>query len=185
MNKQDLISQLQIYKERFPLEEQVADRLITFLLENEDCFERSNTQGHVTASAWLVNKEETHVLLTHHKKLNMWLQLGGHADGEDNVLRVAQSEAEEESGLKEISPVNETIFDIDIHLIPARKDEPQHFHYDIRFAFLARDSDYIVSDESHDLNWIDMKHLSEFTEEVSMHRMAHKWFNTQVNVNIL
>jgi 8-oxo-dGTP pyrophosphatase MutT (NUDIX family) len=141
-----------------------------------ECFERKLAIGHVTGSAWLVNRAGTHVLLTHHKKLDMWVQLGGHADGDADVFRVARREAQEESGLEAIEPVSAEIFDIDVHRIPARGTEPEHLHWDLRFAFRAAGGEaYRVSDESHDLAWIEIARLETVTGEESMLRMARKW----------
>ena len=156
----------------------MADRLIRFVEANPDCFERSLQIGHVTGSAWLVNKAGTHVLLTHHRKLDMWLQLGGHADGNCDILGAAEQEAVEESGIQGLLAWSPEIFDIDIHLIPERKTEPAHFHHDIRFVFQCVDNEeYVVSDESHDLAWVEIKALESFTDEESMLRMKEKWLN--------
>ena len=95
-----------------------------------------------------------------------------------DILRVALREVEEESGLVNARPVSEHIFDIDIHPIPARGDEPEHFHYDIRYALQVDGAEvFVVSDESHDLAWIEMAQLSTVTREASMHRMASKWLS--------
>lgn len=154
----------------------MVDRFVGFVLEHEDCFERTLLQGHITGSAWVVDPSGSKVLLTHHRKLNKWLQLGGHADGHSNVLEVAKREAEEESGLKELSVIESGIFDVDIHVIPARKLEPEHFHFDIRFAFQAMgDTDYAVSAESLDLKWVPIDQIRDYTTEASMLRMAQKW----------
>ena len=154
----------------------MTDRLIDFVTTYPSCFERSLKVGHVTGSAWVVNLAGTHVLLTHHRKLDKWLQLGGHADGDSDLLRVAQREVQEESSLERVVPLSRTIFDIDIHLIPERGSDPAHYHYDIRYAMhsLGRE-DYVVSDESHDLSWIEIKNLQCVTNEPSMLRMASKW----------
>ena len=94
---------------------------------------------------------------------------------------VSRREAEEESGLVELVPAVDGIFDVDIHAIPARGDEPEHFHYDVRYAFRATGSDrFTVTEESHDLAWIPVNDLSAYTEEVSMHRMAQKWLQRAV-----
>lgn len=89
----------------------------------------------MTGSAWLLNPDGTKVLLTHHKKLNRWLQFGGHSDGESNTWNVALREVTEESGIQNIQFVSSDIFDVDIHTIPenSKKNEPEHKHYDIRF----------------------------------------------------
>jgi 8-oxo-dGTP pyrophosphatase MutT (NUDIX family) len=176
MHRNNLLKQLHAYYGKWPDEAAMASRLIAFIKSHSNCFERSLSVGHITGSAWVVNRAGTHVLLTHHKKLNMWLQLGGHADGNSDILDAAKREAVEESGLNDLETVSPEIFDIDIHLIPARKPEPAHYHHDIRFAFRAMGSeDYIVSDESHDLEWVEIRRLAEVTTEKSMLRMAKKW----------
>ena len=176
MHRKDLLQKLAAYQIRCPKEQTTAHQLVEFVAAHTDCFERSLSVGHITGSAWVVNRAGTHVLLTHHKKLNQWFQLGGHADGDSNILRVALQEVQEESGLAAFAPVSGEIFDIDIHLIPKRKNEPAHHHHDIRFAVQATGSeDYVVSDESHNLAWVEIENLARFTTEASMLRMAEKW----------
>jgi 8-oxo-dGTP pyrophosphatase MutT (NUDIX family) len=176
MHRTDLLKKLADYQTAHPNESKTTNRLAAFVEANTDCFERSLVVGHVTGSAWVVNQTGTHVLLTHHRKLDKWLQLGGHVDGNPDVLEAAMREAVEESGLNDLTIVSSDIFDIDIHLIPERKSEAAHYHHDVRFIFQATDSeDYIVSDESHDLAWVEIQRLEEYTNEVSMLRMAEKW----------
>jgi 8-oxo-dGTP pyrophosphatase MutT (NUDIX family) len=178
MHRKDLLDQLEAYCLHWPAEEAVVTRFTEFIETHPDCFERSLKVGHITGSAWIVNKPGTHVLLTHHRKLDAWLQLGGHADGNHNIREVALQEAREESGLDEFRMVLDGIFDIDAHLIPERKGEHAHIHYDIRYAFeTCHLSDYTVSDESHDLAWVELARLEEYTTEESMRRMARKWEN--------
>lgn len=153
----------------------MAADMIRFVEAHPDCAERSLTIGHLTGSAWIVDRERKRTLLTHHRKLGKWLQLGGHADGELNPLAVAMREAEEESGLKRLRVVSEEVFDVDRHLIPARKAEPDHWHYDIRFMIEADpDEKLLISDESHDLAWIEIARMADFNAEESMLRMARK-----------
>lgn len=176
MHRTDLLQKLMSYKSRWPMESATVNRFIRFVEVYDTCFERSLEIGHVTGSAWVVDKSGQRVLLTHHRKLNRWLQLGGHADGESNVQAVALREIWEESGLCSARPLGDDIFDIDIHLIPARGNEPAHFHYDVRFAFQVHgDEPFIVSDESHDLDWVSISGLRDYSEEESMLRMARKW----------
>lgn len=176
MHRDHLLLQLEDYLHKYSDESEMLRRYLSFVKTHEDCFERSLQIGHVTGSAWVVNKAGTHTLLTHHKKLNKWLQLGGHADGDADVLRVAKREVAEESGIVDVVLVGRGIFDVDIHLIPARKDEPDHDHYDVRYALqVTGDEDYVVSEESHDLAWIEIDRLVEKTQEESMLRMAQKW----------
>ena len=176
MHRNQLLELLQDYQERYPEESSVAERLQNFVREHPDCFERSLSAGHITGSAWLVNRGGTHTLLTHHKKLNKWLQPGGHVDGNPNILESALREAQEESGIEGILPVFEEIFDIDIHAIPQHGSETEHYHYDVRFAVHTTDSEvYQVSDESHDLAWVEIQDVQQLTREESMLRMVCKW----------
>ncbi len=182
MHRQTLLSLIQNYRKHYPAETETIDRLVSFIQANANCFDRQLASGHITGSAWLVNHTGAAVLFTHHRKLNRWLQLGGHADNCSDVLAVAMREAYEESGLKAIRPVSEEIFDIDIHLIPERKQEKAHYHYDIRFALQVVGSEkYQVSDESHALSWVPISDLALLTVEESMARMKQKWLAVQVD----
>ena len=176
MDREEIIRQLRDYRTRWPDESEIVARFVDFVSANSACFERSLNIGHVTGSAWVVDGAGARVLLTHHKKLDMWVQLGGHADGDPDAFRVARREAEEESGLEAIEPVWPRIFDIDVHRIPARENEPEHFHWDIRYAFRVAGSEaYRVSGESRDLAWVEIASLGAVTREESMLRMARKW----------
>jgi len=151
-------NKLQVLLENYrtPFEEEqsfVADFIE--LTGDELAFSRERAEGHFTASAWIVNKRRTHTLLTLHRKLNRWLQLGGHADGNENLLEVAMNEAREESGLTSLRIVDRFIFDIDKHVIPSSSTAERHFHYDVRFLIEAEiDEPLIISAESKDLAWI-------------------------------
>ena len=175
MHRNLLLRQLHSYRPADGHETEMLGRITAFVEANPDCFERSQLTGHITASALIVNKERTRTLMTHHHKLNKWLQLGGHADGDPDPLHTAMREAEEESGLKTIVAVSENIFDVDVHPIPARENEPAHFHYDIRFLFEADDSQELtITAESKELAWIPLKEIETFTMEESILRMVRK-----------
>src|SRR5690349_18598438 len=127
------------------------------LIKHPRAFFRDHLPGHITGSAWVVNNDRTKVLLHHHLKLDKWLQAGGHADGDEIVLNVALRELEEETGIKKVNRLSDGIFDLDIHPIPARKDFPEHFHYDVRFCFEADETEpIVVSNESLDVKWISI-----------------------------
>lgn len=172
-NRITLIQSLSDYPSS-PAESKFKDQFL-LLLEHPRSFHRDHLPGHLTGSAWIVDQTKKFVLLTHHAKLNKWLQPGGHADGDENILAVAMREAEEETGLKKFNILHSGIFDIDIHTIPARKDFPEHLHYDIRFLLEAnRDDELVISEESHDLRWFPLNDLETLTDNTSMLRMRDK-----------
>ena len=178
MNGSDLKSRalLAAYRARWPAEAATVDRFAALLGDAQDPFLRERLAGHFTASAWLVDRTGTRVLLTHHRKLDRWLQLGGHADGVRDFARVALTEAEEESGLADLR-VEPDIFDLDAHDIPEHKGVPAHVHYDVRFVVRATGSeDFVVSDESHALAWREIASLVDDEDaDPSLRRMASKW----------
>ena len=147
-----------------------------FLASSSEAFERRHPPGHFTGSAWLVSADGQRVLLTHHRKLARWLQLGGHADGDADLARVALREAEEESGLVDLV-VEGGIFDLDRHAIPARGADPEHWHYDVRFVVRATGSEqFAISEESLELAWKPIAEIAaDPAADESMRRMAAKW----------
>jgi len=176
MHRNDLLVKLTGYRPFDTRESESLRRIIEFVGANPRCFLRSLSIGHITGSAWLIDGQGDRVLLTHHRKLGMWLQLGGHADGNADVLQVALREAKEESGLSEIRPVNEDIFDLDVHDIPMRDGEPAHTHFDIRFLLQAEGVGKCrISDESVDLRWFTPEELNDLCVDESLRRMARKW----------
>jgi len=161
-------------------EAEMLQQIIEFVAEHESCFERSLSIGHITGSAWIIDHQRSHVLLTHHRKLDRWLQLGGHSDGDSDTLAVALREGREESGLEELQPVSDAIFDVDVHLIPARGDEPAHYHYDVRFLLAAdRHSPLTISSESKDLGWVTLDETLQLSPEPSIQRMVAKSRNLE------
>lgn len=175
MHRQPLLKQLQEYELKYPEEKKKVERFNTFVTRYSNCFERSLEVAHLTASCWLWNHDQSAALFTLHKKLKKWLQLGGHADGDSNLLEVALKEAREESGIDQITPLSTEILDIDIHEIPARPNEPTHFHYDVRYMLQAtEDLPFIISEESDDLKWISLEKLDSLDFEESIARMHQK-----------
>lgn len=156
-------------------EKEMVGKVILLIENTPDCFHNNSFPAHMTASAWIIDNGLTHLLFTHHRKLNKWLQLGGHADGEENLVNAATREAMEESGLKSVRLAAPGIFDVDIHEIPARKDIPAHYHYDVRYLFKAdKDEPLIVSDESHDLKWVAINEVEKYNSSRSILRMLEK-----------
>ena len=158
-----------------PHEAAMTADTIRFVEEHADCLLRSCAPGHLTGSAWIVSPDRTRTLLTHHHKLDKWQQLGGHADGDPDLLAVALREAREESGLTRLRVVVAAIFDLDRHSIPARKSDPEHYHYDLRFMIEADPAEPLtISSESKDLAWVEIARVTALNPEESMARMVRK-----------
>ncbi len=179
MHRQPLLHLLDGYLRRYPEEQEVVARVRELVEAHTDCFERTCLPGHITGSAWILSPDRASVLLTHHRKLNRWLQVGGHADGDSNVRAVARREAEEESGLTRFEDIAgyefDQPFDIDVHLIPQRGDESAHWHHDFRFLWIAAPNQELrISDESHDLRWVPRDQLRQLSNEESILRMERK-----------
>lgn len=166
------------YARRWPGEAAVVDAFLALLDDAADPFARERLAGHFTASAWLVSADGTRALLTHHRKLDRWLQPGGHADGDRDLARVALKEAEEESGLRGLR-LEGGLFDVDRHWIPEHRGVPAHWHYDARFVVRAGgDEHFVVGEESHDLAWRDVVGIAaDPAADDSVRRMAGKWLD--------
>jgi len=155
-------------------EEKHRENTLSFVRRTPLCASRETLSGHVTASAWILSPDLNAVLLTHHKKLGRWLQLGGHVEDDVSIQAAALREAREESGIPRMDLLDEALFDIDVHLIPERKGTPAHYHYDFRFLIQAGYRDFIVSPESNDLAWLDATKPLESLADASIARMQSK-----------
>ncbi len=175
MHRDTLLNLLQQHRPFDATEAQFLTDTLAFVQANPACFERSLAIGHITGSAWIIDRTQTHTLLTHHRKLNRWFQTGGHCDGDPDVLAVARREAAEETGLLGIKPLSTAIFDIDVHLIPAKGTEPAHWHYDIRFLLEASlDEPLVISAESKNLAWVKLSEVAALNNSASLLRMVKK-----------
>ncbi len=165
-NRQSLLTELKQYKAYDEREDTAVKRTITFLEEEPRAFERECLRGHLTASAYVVDESGRYLLLTHHVKLDKWVQLGGHCDGEEDVLEVARREVSEESGLTDYT-IQNGIFDVDVHNIPEYKGVPPHEHYDIRYIFVASKLSELLRQEieSKELKWIPIDELEDFWKD--------------------
>jgi len=158
-----------------PSEVETVVFITEFVRTHPDSLHRSQTLGHLTGSAWIVDAARTRTLLTHHRKLDKWLQPGGHADGDPDLRAVAMREAVEETGVSGLRLVSERIYDVDRHWIPARGDLAGHWHLDIRFMIEADPAQpFVVTDESHDLAWVALGEVTRLNPEESMARLVRK-----------
>jgi len=174
--QRDWLRDVDTYAIRHPGETETVAHFRDFMQRHADAATRELAYGHLTGAAWLVSADGTRVLLTHHRKLQRWLQLGGHADGDVDLIAVALREAEEESGLRDLA-IERAIFDLDRHWIPDHRDVPGHWHYDLRYVVrCCGDEQFAVSEESLALAWreiADMAGSADYDE--SLQRMARKW----------
>ncbi len=175
-NSANLADALDDYARRWPQQAAIAAEFRALLADAANPFLRERLAGHFTGSAWLVSRDGARALLTHHRKLDIWVQLGGHADGDTDLANVALREAEEESGLSGLR-VDAQLFDLDRHWIPERKDVPGHWHYDARYIVHAGDDEnFVVGEESLDLAWRDIAQIAhDENADASLRRMADKW----------
>lgn len=151
-------------------------QMLDFIRQEERCFERSLECGHMTASAWLLGHTGEEALLLLHAKLNRWVQPGGHADGNSDLLSVAIQEAQEESGITSIEPIFEQIFDIDIHEIPENPKEKAHVHYDVRFLLrVTSDAPLVQNRESKAMLFYPKEKKKLPTQDRSVVRLFDKW----------
>lgn len=177
MHRQELLGLLTSYNTPFMEEAAMVQRCRQFVLQHENCFDRNLAHGHVTGSTWVVNPARTHVLMLLHRKLGFWLQPGGHADGDPDILRVVLKEAAEETGvdLANIRLLHHNIFDVDIHTIHESIHDPRHVHFDIRFLVEIDDQIKLPgNDESHQVSWIPLNQVSRYNNMRSIYRMLQK-----------
>lgn len=174
----NLLEELKKYKSYNSKEQQDVNRTIYFLENASNCFDRSNLEGHITAGAFVCDNQGN-ILLNHHKKSGMWFQFGGHSDGEENSLNVAKREIQEEAGITNFKLGQTGIYDVAVMKIPysAKKNEPEHLHYDINFLFIVDSHNYEISNESMEIKWVTINEALQLVDknDYSMHRMIEKY----------
>jgi 8-oxo-dGTP pyrophosphatase MutT (NUDIX family) len=150
-------------------------RFERFVCRQPNCLLRSSLAGHLTASAAVVDPRRRRLLLVHHKKLGRWLQPGGHADGDPDLLAVALRETWEETGVREVQALLPAPFDLDIHPIPERRGVPEHLHYDVRFL-LGADSTAPTraNPEVHAVAWVALREIETLDPDASLQRLVGK-----------
>ena len=172
-----LLGELRGYRPADGREARHHEAIVELLTGSPGAFSRACfTPGHVTASCFVVDPAGRQLLLHHHRRLDRWLQMGGHVEGEEAPSAAALREGSEESGLTDLDFVFEGIFDLDVHPIPAGKGEPDHLHFDIRY--LARTSSphaiSLDASESNDLTWVALDRAEELLCEEAGARVIRK-----------
>lgn len=187
MHRNDLLNLLRNYRTRYMDEVAYVRHAIAYIEQNEDVFERT-APVHVTGSAWVVSPDREKVLLMHHRKYGHWFQLGGHADGDPDVINVALKECAEETGVDpaHIRLIDSAIFDVDLHDVPRIGQVQAHGHIDLRFVAEIDDSINIPgNNESHEVKWIPLYEVLHYNNFRSTYRMLEKTRAMRNPVNVL
>ncbi len=176
MHRRALLNLLDRYEPFNATDQAALSTIRDFVRSGPNCFLRSNLTGHLTASAWIVDKDYTSTLLIHHRKLDKWIQCGGHADGETDLLAASLKEAREETGLSSLVAETPSIFDLDVHSIPKHDYVPEHLHYDVRYLLQADISEALQPNdrEAIDLRWFALNEVAKINNNESITRMVQK-----------
>ena len=156
---QSLIEKIQNYIPYNEQEEKDKNLILSCLNSMPDLFTRKNSVAHMTASAWVINKEHTKVLMAYHKIYDSWAWLGGHADGEEDLLKVALKEAREESGIEHVKPVTEDIYSLEVLTVDGHVKNGEyvssHLHLNLTYLLEADEKDVLTmkEDENSGVAW--------------------------------
>ena len=181
--RQDLIKQIERYKPFNEQEEADKSLILQWIRTNDNAFLRENAIAHMTASAWVVNKDRSRVLMVYHNIYNSWSWLGGHADGETDLLAVAVREVKEEAGISSVCPVSEEIFSLESLTVDGHvkkgKYVSSHLHLNVTYL-LEADSKEDVSvkeDENSGVAW--------FSPEEALEKSTEPWFVEHVYAKLI
>ena len=183
MNRLELINQIKKYRTINEQEEKDKYLLLEWIMDHEDAFSRENKIAHITASGWVVNKDRSKVLMVYHNIYDSWSWIGGHADGETDLLATAMREVREETGVKNVCPVTEEIFSIEILTVDGHTKNgnyvSSHLHLNVTYL-LEADSEETVSikaDENSGVAW--------FTPEEALKKSTEPWFVENIYTKLL
>lgn len=181
MTRQELRKRIENYPPFNEQEERDKTLILDWIQKNENAFLRENEVAHITASAWVVNKDRSRVLMVYHNIYNSWSWLGGHADGDEDLLAVALREVKEESGIKSVRPVSEDIFSVEVLTVDGHvkkgKYVSSHLHLNVTYLIEADETDELMvkEDENSNVKWFDLKDaVAASTEEWFKERIYSK-----------
>ena len=186
MNRQDLINQLQSYQSFNEQEEADRQVMLELLQTSDNIFYRTNLLAHFTASAWVVNKSHTHVLMAFHNIYQTYAWLGGHADGEEDLLSVALREVKEESGIQTVKPITEGIYSLETIEVNGHEKKgkyvPSHLHLNVTYLLEADDTEslHIKQDENSAVSWFPIDQVLDVVDEPWMVERIYKKLNQKL-----
>lgn len=176
-----LLALVEAFRAADPTQQEHKRALLSLLRNTTAPFSRDQYDpGHVTASAFVLSPDHDCLLLIRHRKLNAWLQPGGHVEiGENDLCLTAAREAIEETGLKQLHPLRQgDLLDIDVHAIPAHRTTPAHQHFDVRFLFEAGSMDLQAQTAEVDaVRWVPRLEIERFTGDESVLRTSRRIAN--------
>ena len=173
----------------YNIEEQKDKELILKYMDIfDDVLTRKNEIGHFTSSCWIVNKEKTKVLMVYHNIYDSWSWVGGHADGDDDLLHVSLKEASEETGLKNVIPLSKDIFSLEVLGVDGHMKKEgyisTHIHLNITYLRCANENDitHIKKDENSDVKWFELEEAIKASSEPHMKKIYNKLNNKLKNL---
>lgn len=178
-----ILEQIKKYEAYNEQEEKDKQTMLKFIDTFEDVLTRNNEFGHFTSSAWVVNKEKTKAIMIYHNIYDSWAWTGGHADGEEDLLNVAIKEVCEETGLKNVTPIVEDIFSLEIICvnghIKKEKYVSSHLHMNLTFLLEADENEelYIKEDENSGVKWFDLEEAVLVSKEPWVKNIYQKIVN--------
>lgn len=178
MSRQKLIEDIKKYTPCNEQEQNDKKIILKMIEEQSDIFLRSNDMAHMTASAWVVNSDRSKVLMVYHNIYDSWSWLGGHADGEEDLLKVAIKEVQEESGLKNVQPVSDDIVSLEILTVDGHEKRGKyvssHLHLNITYLIEADEKELLQAkpDENSEVAW--------FTPQLALKKSTEPWFVKRV-----
>lgn len=175
--RDETIRKIEAYQ---PFNEQEArdKTVILRLLQEDDIFFRTNTVAHMTASAWVLNRQKTKVLMAYHKIYNSWAWLGGHCDGDEDFLAVAIREVKEESGVRNVIPVSNKIFSLEVLTVDGHEKHNEyvssHLHANVTFLLEADEEEVlrIKEDENTGVSWFGL--------DEALEKSSEPWFTSRI-----
>lgn len=181
-----LITEITQYQTVNEQEERDKALILAELTNNPQVFLRESSLAHMTASAWVVNEDKTKVLMVYHHIYNSWSWLGGHADGEEDLLKVAIKEVKEESGLKQVSPVSTNIFSLEVLTVDGHIKHSQyvssHLHLNVTYLLEAKEKDKLVikPDENSGVAWFPLEKAVEASTEPWFQEHVYQKLNAKL-----
>ncbi len=170
----DIITALQAYRPCNEQEERDKAVILDYLRKNPDAFSRTNLIAHMTASAWVVNGRRDRVLMVYHRIYDSWSWTGGHADGDEDLARVALREVREETGVKSARLVSDEIYSLEVLTVDGHEKNgkyvPSHLHLNVTYLIEADETDplAVCEEENSGVRW--------FSPEAALAASTEPWF---------